>query len=206
MSDARSTLAAAKEMSDRLASVRGGGIGRMVKYRRHVSDTTSGKGTVTRVFSTVTTFGYFLPELQQRSKGAEELPGAVRSDPGVFALNVDRVQPRSEEDECWIEEYARGTLTFPPLSRRVSLRTSASGVEFRDRVLPGDQIMFAGRGTPYRIASIPGATGLLTAASNFAATVTGATYILYRPYQVLGWRLADHQAEFHFQLRSLPRG
>ena len=107
--------------------------------------------------------------------------------------------PKSEEDELYKSIYKWGTISV----NRNGTQVTGSSVNWGD-IEPGDRIRFSSQGTFHRVSTILNANSQLSLSEAYIqATKTGATYYLYRSYQVIGFEKRMSQAEYFVQCRHI---
>jgi hypothetical protein len=186
----------AKELSKRLAATYSD-ISFPIVYRKLQAKSVSPtSGTITNNYSDV--YGRaFQRELNIREYAVGA--GVVERGDVLFNIAEDVVTPRSEEDEIYKSIYSLGTVSINTGATQV---TGAS-VDW-SVVEPGDYMRFGGQGTFHRIASVLNVNSQLALSEAYSqSTLTGATYRIYRPYQVVGWNRDDTLGYWEIQGRRI---
>lgn len=125
--------------------------------------------------------------------------GVIERGDLIFHFSEDKLTPRSEEDEIYLDQYHWGTIS----ANRNATRLTGSSVAW-SAIEPDDRLSLAAQGTFHRVASVVNASGTIVLSEAYGnATLTGATYRIYRPYQVITWARAAHQAEWKIQGRRI---
>jgi hypothetical protein len=191
-----SGLERALEFSRRLAAT-WSDISFPVVYRQFQGETIDPtEGTITRSYNDIYTRSY------KGKFNAREIPvgfAVVERNDQVFHFTADVLTPRSEEDEVYKGIDHLGTISINTGATNVTASSVAwSAIE------PGDFIRFDSQATFHRVATIVNASSQLYLSEAYSqATLTGATYNLYRPFQVVGWEKVCSDSEWLVQGRRI---
>ena len=154
------------------------------------------QGTITDNYRNIHTRCY-LETLGMRELAAGA--GVVERGDLIFRFSEDKLTPRSEEDEVYLDQYHWGSISI----NRNATRLTGASVSWAV-IEPDDRLRLAAQGTFHRVASVVNTAGTMVLSEAYGnATLTGATYRIYRPYQVIAWERAGHQAEWKIQGRRI---
>lgn len=186
----------AKELSKRLAAT-DSTISFPIVYRKLQSKTVSpSAGTITNSYDDIYARA-FQRELSIREYAVGT--GVVERGDVLFNIAEDVVTPRSEEDEIYKSIYSLGTVSV----NRGATEISGASVDW-STIEPGDYIRFSAQGTFYYIATVLNASSQLALSEAYTqATLIGATYHIYRPYQIVGWNRDDTLGYWEIQGRRV---
>lgn len=154
------------------------------------------QGTITDNFRNVYTRSY-MQEVEVRESAYSG--GVLERGDKIFHFSEDKLTPRSEEDEVYQGIAWLGQVSV----NRNATRVTGSSISWTG-VEPDDRIRFGGQGTVHRVGSVINTGGTLTLSEAYAnATKTSATYVIYRPYQVIGWERDPSGAVWEIQGRRI---
>tara|TARA_Y100000310_G_scaffold254968_1_gene262193 strand:+ start:2575 stop:3153 length:579 start_codon:yes stop_codon:yes gene_type:complete len=154
------------------------------------------KGTVTDNYNDIFIRCY---QDEITRKEASAAGGVVRRGDVIFHITEDKLTPRSEEDEVYKSIERLGTVSLDNGATQVT----GSSVAWSN-ILPGDRIRFADQSTFHRVASVLNASSQLSLAAAYSqATLSSATYHIYRSYQVIGWEMGAPMGEWEVQGRRI---
>ena len=186
----------ALDLSKRLAAT-DSDLSHQIVYRELRGRTVSAtQGTITDNYRDTFTRCY-IKQLRVSELALGE--GVIERGDLLFHLSEDKLTPRSEEDDIYLDQYHWGAISI----NRNATRLTGSSVNW-SVIEPDDRLRLAAQGTFHRIASVINTAGTMVLSEAYGnATLTAATYRIYRPYQVIGWDRAYNQSEWVIQGRRV---